>query len=1468
MRRLALILLTLLGFAGIVHAQTVTIDFSSTLGSANHRASGVFYGMGGTVPADNLLVPLKLGEVRNDFSYVFGLSQYDAGLYPRVVANGGHPILVLGDVWIGEGNPSYVDSSSMSAWTSFVAGIVNNAIAHGQTFEYDVWNEPDLNISPGWEGTEAQFQAMWAATVNTIRGIDPSQVIMGPSACCSISWMTDTLTFAKANSVLPNIVAFHEFGGPGATASDIASVKSFLSANDPGLTLIAIPEMVSSSEDYLPGTNVQYLAAIERAQIQGAGHAFWSGADFNNYNLDGMLIGTSTTPRAIWYVYQGYGAIGGNIIAVTAASGVDGVAGFDSGACQSNSLFGVTGGETVTFNYANISSAASCLIVGGKVHAKLFSLADDGGSGSSGPTLVSEADYTVSGDAIGPSIAMGANGAAIIQLTPPSGGGGGGGGGAGPNTYYADYSSGSDSNNGTSKSTPWQNAPGMVNATGNPAAHSPIPGDNYILKGGVSWPASDFPMFLIYTGISSSTTPVGCAGPGCIYIGTDPTWYSGGSFTRPAFDGQGTEVVTRAGSSQTVVDLYGGYFVLDNIEFKNWWQLDGPESGPLIKYVDLRGLHEEAKNNYFHAWGHGGSAVGDNSQIFGGGANCPPDMTSSIHDNVADGSDTTGDMLMFAHPGVGYIYNNYLSNIHNGVLGSAIYVFGNTFLHINGSFDSYPACGYLGCGSHGNVVESTGCQLIIYNNYSSDANGGASIFHTPVDGLVDYDFNNVFTAQQNQTIQIDGDGLSTGSGSGIYVFNDTLQSPPGTPFPLIDGPTRGGILPFMNVYNNDLIGDNPTWTFATNVATPSQSNNVGQTNAQAAASGYSSSPPYPFLSFIGSPTSSSGLSNTAMAPICSGIPSTSTAPASTACQSDTPVGVGYNSSNHTVIAPNRTSVGRPSGSWDSSAYQAGGTPLPRTSYSVAPIDFGSVTIGSTPTLALVLQNTGGAALTISSITVTGTGFSGGATTCGSTLAVSATCSVTLDFSPASAISYSGSITFVTNGPSSPDAVALLGSGTAAGAAATPAFTPAAGAYALTQSVSISDSTTGATIYYTTDGSTPTTGSTVYTTPITVSMTTTVKAIASATGFTNSSVGSAVYTIAGSGSGPCELTRSLTVDHTKVGSSDSTNFPVLLSGTYTYLKTIANGGEVHNSSGYDIEFSSDSAGLTLLKWEVESYDPTTGIINVWVQVPAVSHTVDTVIYLHYGDTTISTFQGGSVGSVWDSSFQGVYHLGSLTADSTSNANTGTLSSPAPTATTGQIDGAASFVEASSEYVSTGAALSPLSTGFTYSAWVKATSFPNSYNSVFTRDGGGNYTAFQIKSSGKLFLYTDVASYDGSGSNTLAAGSWYHVVMTYDSTAGLVGYVNGASDGTAAAGGTLNTTSRPSGIGQDPANGRYWDGLIDEVRVSNAARSADWIKAEYNNQSSPSTFYSLGAESGGSCGGGTTISPKITQKSILQ
>ena len=104
------------------------------------------------------------------------------------------------------------------------------------------------------------------------------------------------------------------------------------------------------------------------------------------------------------------------------------------------------------------------------------------------------------------------------------------------------------------------------------------------------------------------------------------------------------------------------------------------------------------------------------------------------------------------------------------------------------------------------------------------------------------------------------------------------------------------------------------------------------------------------------------------------------------------------------------------------------------------------------------------------------------------------------------------------------------------AAATPTFSPGAGSYSSPRSVTISDSSAGTNIYYTTNGTTPTTSSAIYTGPITVSATTTLNAIAVGNGFSPSAVASAVYNIQSAGfptaiqktSGLVEFSSSMTV----------------------------------------------------------------------------------------------------------------------------------------------------------------------------------------------------------------------------------------------------------------------------------------------------------------------------------------------------
>jgi hypothetical protein len=148
---------------------------------------------------------------------------------------------------------------------------------------------------------------------------------------------------------------------------------------------------------------------------------------------------------------------------------------------------------------------------------------------------------------------------------------------------------------------------------------------------------------------------------------------------------------------------------------------------------------------------------------------------------------------------------------------------------------------------------------------------------------------------------------------------------------------------------------------------------------------------------------------------------------------------------------------------------------------------------------------------------------------------------------------------------------------AQGTAVTPTFAPVAGTYSSEQTVTLGTTTSGASIYYTTDGNIPTTSSTLYSSPVSVSASMTLKAIAVKSGLTDSSVGTAAYALVVStpmfsSPGPGTYTSTQTVDistltsgasmrYTTNGSTPSDTVGTLYTGLIyitetTTLKTIA------------------------------------------------------------------------------------------------------------------------------------------------------------------------------------------------------------------------------------------------------------------------------------------------------------------------
>jgi len=424
---------------------------------------------------------------------------------------------------------------------------------------------------------------------------------------------------------------------------------------------------------------------------------------------------------------------------------------------------------------------------------------------------------------------------------------------------------------------------------------------------------------------------------------------------------------------------------------------------------------------------------------------------------------------------------------------------------------------------------------------------------------------------------------------------------------------------------------------------------------------------------------------------------------------------------------------------------------------------------------------------------------------------------------------------------------------------TPTFNPPAGTYSTAQSVTISTTTSGASIRYTTDGSQPTSSvGTLYAGPVSVSSSLTLKAIAYKTGMSDSLVASAAYTINTGGPGWYNASwtnrKAVTIDHTKVsGGSSLANFAVLFSTTDANLKTVANGGSVGKSDGTDILFTAGD-GTTKLDHELERYNASTGEVIAWVRIPSLSNTIDTGLYVYYGNAAAADQQNKT--GVWDSSYKGIWHLSNGTAlnagDSTANANNGSITGAAARA--GEIDGAGSF-SGSSQYININNFAIPDPYNFTLEAWINPTDYAF-YNGVVGKTNSNLPAPFDLylsQSNGKPVFYVgDGASHYGSldGTSAPATGTWSHIVAVASGSPAsvtLTQYLNGVANGsTTFTSFTAADTNNSIKIGSRNDVFTMFKGGIDEVRISSAPRTAGWVATEFSNQNSPSTFFAIGVQ----------------------
>ena len=261
------------------------------------------------------------------------------------------------------------------------------------------------------------------------------------------------------------------------------------------------------------------------------------------------------------------------------------------------------------------------------------------------------------------------------------------------------------------------------------------------------------------------------------------------------------------------------------------------------------------------------------------------------------------------------------------------------------------------------------------------------------------------------------------------------------------------------------------------------------------------------------------------------------------------------------------------------------------------------------------------------------------------------------------------------------------------------------------------------------------------------------------------------------------------------------------------------------AGRDIRFT-DAAGAPLVH-QVEEWDAARGSASVWVRIPRIDGDTQQAIRLQAGIAARADTPAAA--RVFDAAngFAAVLHLDDPLADDIGTirpVDAGTVAVP------GLIGPGRRFPAGAG--ISGGDAVAGLPSGrgpMTTQAWFRATA-PNCRLVGWGKERGqGNKIIIDLASPPRITLDCFFANVEGR--TPVPLGVWHHVVHTFDGTHSRV-YLDGRLDG---------ETKPPLDVAT-PASffiggwyGRYgFAGDMDEVRISSVARSADWIRLEYENQ----------------------------------
>ena len=315
-----------------------------------------------------------------------------------------------------------------------------------------------------------------------------------------------------------------------------------------------------------------------------------------------------------------------------------------------------------------------------------------------------------------------------------------------------------------------------------------------------------------------------------------------------------------------------------------------------------------------------------------------------------------------------------------------------------------------------------------------------------------------------------------------------------------------------------------------------------------------------------------------------------------------------------------------------------------------------------------------------------------------------------------------------------------------------------------------------------------------------------------------------------------------------GSETLTNFPALVQLSEAGLPDFLY-SQFSSTNGWDLRFTMQGEN-NLLNYEIEDWS-TGGTSFVWVRIPAFTN--NTTITAYWGNPSapdVEPFYAAS-GGVWDDTFRGVWHLDETNypySDSTWNLRNGTTGTQPGHVATGLIGPSPNFSGGNFKIdVPYTAALNPGT--YSISFWARVDGAAGTYRSPVTSRRGGppqqGYIAYALNNNTWSYWQGTGTAWANVGGPAVTVGQVAHITMTYDGSQ-MRHYFNGLSYGPTTAGLQANNAyPLRFGAGGTEGGGNYWfDGLVDEVRVSRVVRSHDWHDASYANVSDYANFTTFG------------------------